>query len=98
LEDTEAALMGMQLSQSEIAQRFASVSRMVEEISQQRSEERVGEVVEVLFDAHSDEGRSQYQAPDIDGITRVDRPMPAGTLIQARVVEALGVDVRAEIL
>ena len=97
-EDTEAALMGMQLSQSEIAQRFASVSRMVEEISQQRSEERVGEVVEVLFDAHSDEGRSQYQAPDIDGITRVDRPMPAGTLIQARVVEALGVDVRAEIL
>lgn len=97
-EDTEAALMEEQISERVINDRFMRVSRMVEEISQQRSEARVGEVVDVLFDTTSNEGRNQYQAPEIDGITRVSGIVPAGRMIQARIIEAEGVDVVAEVL
>lgn len=96
-EDTEAALMEEQVPEREIAERFLAVSQMVEEISQQRSESRVGEIVDVLFDSTSNEGRNQYQAPDVDGITIVDQEIGAGTLLKARVIEARGVDLIAEI-
>lgn len=97
-DDTEAALMEDQISERDISDRFMAVSTMVEEISQQRSESRVGEIVEVLFDTTANEGRNQYQAPEIDGITKVNGVINAGTLLKARVVEAQGVDLVAEIL
>lgn len=97
-EDTEAALMDAQIPEREIAERFIAVSQMVEEISQQRSESRVGEIVDVLFDATSKEGRNQYQAPEVDGITIVDRKIDVGTILKARVIDAQGVDLIAEIL
>ncbi|MGA0857036.1 MAG: 30S ribosomal protein S12 methylthiotransferase RimO, partial [Candidatus Nanopelagicales bacterium] len=97
-DDTEAALMSEQISEREIAERFIAVSQMVEEISQQRSESRVGEIIEVLFDTTSNEGRNQYQAPEVDGITLVDREIDAGIILKARVIGAHGVDLIAEIL
>lgn len=97
-DDTEAALMNQQVAEEEIDSRYFEVSRLVEEISQQRSEDRIGEVVEVLFDATSNEGRNQYQAPEIDGVTVVQRVSPAGTILKARVIEAQGVDLIAEVL
>lgn len=97
-EDTEAALMEEQIPERVISDRYMRVSRMVEEISQQRSEARVGEVVDVLFDTDSEEGRNQYQAPEIDGITKVAGVIPAGRMIQARITAAQGVDVVAEVI
>ncbi|MEN9923113.1 MAG: Ribosomal protein methylthiotransferase RimO [Actinomycetota bacterium] len=97
-ENTEAMQMEQQIPAEEIHHRFERVSRLVEEISQQRSEERVGEIVDVLFDTTSYEGRNQYQAPEIDGITRVNQSHAAGSIVKARVREAQGVDLIAEIL
>ena len=51
--------------------------RLVEELTAQRAEERVGETVEVLVESLGKkqvaEGRAEHQGPEVDGVTTLIR-------------------------
>ena len=77
----------------------------MEELNIQRTEERIGELVEVLvegIDEDTDEltGRAAHQGPDVDGETILRLPPGArapavGEIIAARVVDTEGIDLIA---
>jgi ribosomal protein S12 methylthiotransferase len=90
-----------------VAERVERLTSLVEELTAQRAEERVGEPVEVLaesMDLTSEGegvvGRTAHQGPDVDGTTRLvlspDDPVPAvGDLVAATIVASEGVDLVA---
>ena len=102
---TEGALLTDKVDPDAIAQRVDRVTRLIEELTAQRAEERIGETVSVLVeevDAETGEisGRAAHQGPDIDGVTlltgSVDDLAP-GALVTATVVATEGIDLVAEV-
>ncbi|KAB7844327.1 30S ribosomal protein S12 methylthiotransferase RimO [Streptomyces mobaraensis NBRC 13819 = DSM 40847] len=88
-----------------VAERLARVSRLAEELTAQRAEERIGETIEVLVEQVDDEdgvtGRAAHQAPETDGQVRLltqglDSPPVPGRMVVATVVAGEGVDLVAE--
>jgi tRNA A37 methylthiotransferase MiaB len=76
------------------------VSRLVEELTDQRAADRIGEVVEVLLEDEGETGpigRAAHQGPESDGVTEVTGLDSArtGALVSARVVDNTGVDLHA---
>ncbi|WP_380279536.1 30S ribosomal protein S12 methylthiotransferase RimO [Kitasatospora purpeofusca] len=100
---TEAATYGDKLSEDVVADRLARLSRLAEEMTAQRAEQRIGTEVEVLVesvDGDLVEGRAAHQAPETDGLTTltgVEDP-EVGRFYRARVVASEGVDLVAEAL
>ncbi len=73
---TEAAGLPDQLSDDEVLERVDHVSRFAEELTAQRAEDRVGDLVEVLIESRSSSsstgsGRTHAQGPEVDGITTI---------------------------
>ncbi|MFH8634833.1 30S ribosomal protein S12 methylthiotransferase RimO [Streptomyces lydicus] len=101
---TEAASYEDKVDPDEVAERLARVSRLAEELTAQRAEERVGETVRVLVDRIDDEdgvvGRAAHQAPETDGVTLLstDQELSPGRMVEAKVVSSEGVDLVAEVL
>jgi ribosomal protein S12 methylthiotransferase RimO len=101
---TEAATMAGQLSGTEIASRVGQVSRLAEELTAQRAEDRIGERLDVLIESRDADasiviGRCAAQGPEVDGLTTVralDASVAVGDLVVARVVGSGGVDLVAE--
>ncbi len=103
---TEAETYEGKFESHVIAERVAHFTTLVEELNIQRTEERIGERVEVLvegIDQDTDEltGRAAHQGPDVDGATilrlRRGAQAPAvGEIIAARVVDTEGIDLIAE--
>src|SRR4051795_1804260 len=78
---TEAAAFDedLKLGEDEIRERTEHVTRLVEELTSQRAEERVGETVEVLVESTEGgdvAGRSAHQGPEVDGTTYLVRRGP----------------------
>ncbi|WP_327681115.1 30S ribosomal protein S12 methylthiotransferase RimO [Kitasatospora sp. NBC_00458] len=102
-EGTEAAGYQDKLPEDVVADRLARLSRLAEEMTAQRAEQRIGTEVEVLVesvDGDLVEGRAAHQAPETDGITTltgVEHP-EVGGFYRARVVASEGVDLVAEAL
>lgn len=102
---TEAESYDGKLPDSVVADRVARLSSLVEELTSQRAQERVGEAVEVLVEeveGREVTGRAAYQGPDVDGVTTVVYPAGAalprvGDLVAATVVAAEGIDLVAEV-
>ena len=103
---TEAATYDGKLDEDVVAARLARVSRLAEELTAQRAEERLGATVRVLVEAVDEEtgevtGRADHQAPETDGqvvLTPVGgrlRPEP-GMFVTAKVTGTEGVDLIAE--
>jgi len=84
---TEAASLPGQLPAQEIASRVEILAALADELMDQRAEERVGEVHEVLIEEPAGDGepgpaglaprwrylgRTAHQAPEVDGTTTVD--------------------------
>jgi tRNA A37 methylthiotransferase MiaB len=97
---TEAAAMTGKVRRDVIHRRVRAVMDLAEELTAQRAEERIGTTVSVLVDAIGDdgvEGRSEHQAPEVDGITRLLDAADAriGDIVRARVVASEGVDLVA---
>jgi ribosomal protein S12 methylthiotransferase len=102
-DNTEAATYSGKLDEDEIAVRVQQVTELAEELTAQRAEDRIGEVVDVLVESVGDdgiEGRAAHQGPEVDGSTRVFGVGPAkvGDLVRARVVDTDGVDLVAAAL
>lgn len=77
-EGTAAAGLDGHHDEAEVAARVDRVSRLVEQLVDQRAEERVGEAVSVLVEQLVDEdgapavvGRAAHQGPEVDGSTRL---------------------------
>ncbi len=99
---TEAATYDGKLDEDEIRARAEHVTRLAEELTAQRAEERIGERVEVLVESLADdgtaEGRAAHQGPEVDGSTTVtDLPAGAyvGHIVPAVVTASDGVDLVA---
>ncbi|MEV5509401.1 30S ribosomal protein S12 methylthiotransferase RimO [Streptomyces orinoci] len=105
---TEAAGYQDKVDQEVVEERLARVSRLAEELTAQRAEERIGETIEVLVEHHDEEdgltGRAAHQAPETDGQVRLvgehaeamDTGRAVGRMVVARVVASEGVDLLAE--
>ncbi len=92
---TEAEHLPDHVPQPAVDERVARLSALVEELTAQRAEERIGELVEVLVESTDGEGRAEHQAPEVDGTTRLPAPAPVGSLVSAVVVGCEGVDLVA---
>ncbi|MFC5909119.1 30S ribosomal protein S12 methylthiotransferase RimO [Streptacidiphilus monticola] len=104
-EGTEAAEYEGKLPEDVVAERLARISRLAEELTAQRAEERIGSTVEVLVESVDEEdgvvGRAAHQAPETDGVTVLlgaVADLRRGDLVTAKVVAAEGVDLHAEVL
>ncbi|MER7706922.1 30S ribosomal protein S12 methylthiotransferase RimO [Kitasatospora sp. NPDC097605] len=100
---TEAAGYDDKLPEDVVADRLARLSRLAEEMTAQRAEQRIGTEVEVLVesvDGDLVEGRAAHQAPETDGLTTLVGVEDAevGRFYRARVVASEGVDLVAEAL
>jgi len=97
---TEAETMTGKLPQDVVDERVARVSDLVEELTAQRAEDRLGETVEVLVERVEGgraEGRAAHQAPEVDGTTTLPAgDLTVGRLVSATVVGSEGVDLVAE--
>ncbi|PVE04212.1 30S ribosomal protein S12 methylthiotransferase RimO [Streptomyces scopuliridis] len=103
---TEAATYDDKLDGDVIAERLAHLSRLAEELTSQRAEERLGESLEVLVESIDPEGgngeaavgRAAHQAPETDGqvIFTSSEGLRPGLMVEAKVVGTEGVDLVAE--
>jgi ribosomal protein S12 methylthiotransferase len=93
---TEAAGLPGKLDEDAIAERVARVSELVEQLTAQRAEDRVGDEVLVLIEQTGAEctGRADHQAPEVDGecVLPDGAGLAVGDLVRAKVVDAEGVD------
>ncbi len=98
---TEATSLDGHLDEAEVRARVEHLTRLVDEISTQRAEDRIGESIEVLLEAVEGsvgEGRPECQGPEVDGSTTVvDLPRGAeiGDVVTATVNGTTGVDLFA---
>ncbi len=98
---TEAASYDGKLDEDEIRDRTEHVTRLVEELTAQRAEDRVGEPVDVLvesLDGDTAEGRAAHQGPEVDGTTTLLDPpsdVRVGDIVAATVTGSDGVDLVA---
>jgi ribosomal protein S12 methylthiotransferase len=104
---TEAAGLPGKLDEDDVRARVERVTDLVEQLTSQRAEERIGEQVAVLVETVADgpegrvvEGRADHQGPEVDGTTRLGGSAgetPAvGDLVPAVVVASEGADLVAE--
>ncbi|MFV2118983.1 MiaB/RimO family radical SAM methylthiotransferase, partial [Streptomyces sp. Act-28] len=107
---TEAATYEGKLDQEVVDERLAHLSRLAEELTAQRAEERLGETLEVLVesvegddlddDEYAGTGRAAHQAPETDGqvLFTTGAGLTVGRMVKAKVVGTEGVDLVAEVL
>ncbi len=103
---TEAESFDGKLDEEEIRARVEHVTRVVEQLTAERAEDRIGTTVEVMVETREPvgaaaEGRAEHQGPEVDGSTWLTGDLDdvkAGDLVSARVVGSDGVDLVAEVL
>ncbi|MDQ1741697.1 MAG: ribosomal protein methylthiotransferase [Pseudonocardiales bacterium] len=101
---TEAEQFDGKLDPEVIAARVERVSTLVNELIDQRAEDRLGETVEVLIEAAEDgelTGRAAHQAPETDGGVRLTGALAElrpGLLVRAVVIGNDGADLIADVV
>lgn len=109
---TAAADLDGKLDDEEITARVARITDLVEELTAQRAEDRIGTEVIVLVDEQDPEdvaagrpqtelvGRAGHQAPEVDGVTTLTGAggVHPGDLVRARVTGTEGIDLVADVL
>jgi tRNA A37 methylthiotransferase MiaB len=96
---TEALTLDGKLDAETVAERVARFSALVEELTNQRAEDRIGEQVVVLVEHEEDDesdcvGRAAHQAPEVDGecVVVEAEGLKVGDLVRAEVIDSEGVD------
>ena len=98
---TEAVGLDGHLDEDEVRARVDHVTRLVDELTAQRAEDRIGETVHVLLetvDGAVGEGRPDCQGPEVDGsttVTNVQAGAQVGDIVRAVVTATSGVDLVA---
>jgi ribosomal protein S12 methylthiotransferase len=94
---TEAERLPGKLDPQEVTERVARVSDLVEQLTAQRAEDRVGDEVRVLVERIDEDGvagRAAHQGPEVDGeclLLDLD-DVAVGDFVVGKVVESEGVD------
>lgn len=98
-EGTAAVKFEGKLDEDQIRERVEETSRLIEELTDQRANERIGERVDVLVEEVNEdgiEGRGLHQGPEVDGSVRISRGIAKiGDVVVAEVVDNIGVDLIA---
>lgn len=98
-EGTAAVNFENKLDDDRIRERVEQTSRLVEELIDQRAQDRIGEHVVVLVEEVNEtgvEGRALHQGPEVDGSVHVRAAVSKiGELIMAEVTGNIGVDLVA---
>jgi ribosomal protein S12 methylthiotransferase len=93
---TEAEGFDDKLDEDVVNQRVSRISSLVEELTTQRAEDRIGTFVNVLVEDDGDEptGRAAHQAPEVDGeCVLVDADgCKIGEFLRCEVIDSAGVD------
>jgi ribosomal protein S12 methylthiotransferase RimO len=96
---TEAEDLPDKLDADTINERVARLSNLVEELTTQRAEDRVGDEVVVLVEHEEDDesdcvGRAAHQAPEVDGecVITDGADLKVGDLVRCKVDASEGVD------
>ena len=104
-EGTEAVRLDHHLDIDEVEERRARIADLADELVAQRSEERIGNVLNVLVDEIDLDGeatavgRAEHQGPEVDGVTLLDPDgLGVGDLVEAMVTGTDGVDLHAAVL
>ncbi len=98
---TAAADLPDKIDDDEIADRVERVTALVEELTSQRAEDRIGTDMLVLVDEVTGDGaagRGPHQAPEVDGNVRIVSgvaALAAGQLVRCRIVGSEGIDLLA---
>lgn len=78
-------------------ERHLEVSELQEEISSKRRNRLIGSTVKALVESPG-VARSFREAPEIDGIIRVDKLLPLGRFVNLRITESEGPDLIGELI
>ena len=104
-EGTAAASMGGQIAESIKKRRYAEIMELQKSISLEKLRARIGKVERVLVDGVSEEcelvavGRSEREAPEVDGLIYIEKDHPSpGTFINVRVIAASDYDLVGEVV
>jgi ribosomal protein S12 methylthiotransferase len=104
-EGTAAAEMKGQVSERIKARRYHQIMRLQKQISQRKQKEQIGSRVEVLVERPGKssavlwEGRTQGQAPEVDGITLLTKgSCQLGEIVNVQITEATSYDLYGEVL
>ncbi len=96
---TAAAGLDGKVDDDEIDERVERISGLVDELTAQRAEDRLGQAVTVLVDDLADgvAGHAEHQAPEVDGSTTlIDADgLSLGDMVRATVVGTDGIDLVA---
>jgi len=82
-QDTPAAEMWGQISDRVKAKRFHKLMRLQHAISKKSLKNMIGNVIDVLADGHL--GRSYMDAPEIDGVVKLNKKVLPGKIVRVRV-------------
>ena len=93
---TEAEGLPGKVDPDEITERVNRLSELVEQLTAERAEDRVGDEVDVLIERIGEDcaGRAAHQAPEVDGECLVPdgAGLAVGNLVRAKVIDSAGVD------
>jgi ribosomal protein S12 methylthiotransferase RimO len=101
---TEAENLADKVDDDTITERVGRISQLVEELTTQRAEDRIGSEVVVLIEQEETDdedcaGRAAHQAPEVDGecvVVNADFEIAVGDLVRCQVIAAEGVDLVVE--
>lgn len=102
-EGTEASGLSGKISPELIAERVDRLSSLVDELSAQRAEDRIGERVQILIEGRDQAGgwigRAAHQGPETDGQVSLGPVVGVGVgnLVWGRVTSTDGVDLLADV-
>lgn len=102
-EGTAAYSFKKQLPQKTKLERFNAVMSLQQEISRALNKKFLGRTIEVLVDTKEEGhylGRSQYDAPEVDGLVYLTcaRELQPGNFVKARITDTLEYDLVGEVL
>lgn len=105
-ENTPAATMAKQVPDSIKKQRMDKLMKVQQSISQEIQENYVGRILKVLIDEKQENddytylGRSEFDAPDVDGIVyvRSKEPLKPGQFVQVKITDALAYDLSGDVV
>jgi len=93
---TPAAKLGDQIGGRIKDQRFHELMRLQRAISAKSLKKMVGKIIKVL--AEGNIGRSYMDAPDIDGVVKLNKCVPNGKIVSVRVTGSTPYDLSAVLL
>ncbi len=105
-EGTEAFAMAGQVSDEVKRERMNELMRVQQQVSKEKQESMIGRTLRVMIDEmqkgeeNTYIGRSEFDAPDVDGVVYVHSrdPLAAGNFVDVKIVDAYEYDLVGEVM